>query len=163
MEKLSYPKHKIKILLLENVHPDAKEMFANDGFDVEFHTGAMDEEELCEKIKNVHVLGIRSKTNVTSKVLENANKLMAIGAFCIGTNQINLDVALQKGIAVFNAPYSNTRSVVELAIGEIVLLLRNLPDKIASMHQGKWDKSATNAYEVRSKKLGIIGLSLIHI
>lgn len=157
MEKLSYPKHKIKILLLENVHPDAKEMFAKDGFDVEFHTGAMDEAELCEKIKDVHVLGIRSKTNVTPKVLENANRLMAIGAFCIGTNQIDLAGALQKGIAVFNAPYSNTRSVVELAIGEIVLLLRNLPDKIASMHEGKWDKSATNAYEVRGKKLGIIG------
>ncbi len=157
MEKLSYPKHKIKILLLENVHPDAKEMFAKDGFDVEFHTGAMDEDELCEKIKGVHVLGIRSKTNVTTKVLKNANKLMAIGAFCIGTNQIDLPTALEKGVAVFNAPYSNTRSVVELAIGEIVLLLRNLPDKIASMHQGKWDKSATNAYEVRGKKLGIIG------
>ncbi len=157
VQKLSYPKHKIKVLLLENVHPDAKALFANDGFDVELLTGALDEKELSERIKGVHILGLRSKTNVTAKVLENADKLMAIGAFCIGTNQIDLDAALKKGVAVFNAPYSNTRSVVELAIGEIVMLLRNLPDKISAMHTGKWDKSATHAYEIRSKKLGIIG------
>ena len=154
---LSYPKNRIKILLLENIHPDAKQKFAEEGYNVELLSHALDEDELCEKIKGVHILGIRSKTNVTKKVLENANRLMAIGAFCIGTNQIDLSAALAKGVAVFNAPYSNTRSVVELAIGEIVMLLRNIPDKLRSMHDGGWDKSATNSFEVRNKKLGIIG------
>ena len=154
---LSYPKNRIKILLLENIHPDARQKFADEGYDVELLSHALDEEELSEKIKGVHILGIRSKTNVTKKVLENANRLMAIGAFCIGTNQIDLNAALAKGVAVFNAPYSNTRSVVELAIGEIVMLLRNIPDKLRSMHDGGWEKSATNSFEVRNKKLGIIG------
>lgn len=154
---LSYPKNRIKVLLLENIHPDAKNRFLEEGYDVELLKHALDEEELSKKIRGVHILGIRSKTNVTAKVLENANRLMAIGAFCIGTNQIDLSACLQKGVAVFNAPYSNTRSVVELAIGEIVMLLRNLPDKMRDMHSGKWDKSAKNAFEVRGKKLGIIG------
>ena len=154
---LSYPKNRIKVLLLENVHIDAYNRFKEEGYDVELLSGALDEKELSEKIKGVHILGIRSKTNVTASVLKHADRLMAIGAFCIGTNQIDLDAALSKGVVVFNAPYSNTRSVVELAIGEIVLLLRNLPDKIAAMHNGGWDKSAKNAFEVRGKKLGIIG------
>ena len=124
---------------------------------VESYPAGLNEDELCEKIKNVSVLGIRSKTQVTPKVLDNAQRLMAIGAFCIGTNQINLTEATKKGVAVFNAPFSNTRSVVELAIGEIILLIRNIVDKSARMHQGKWDKSARGSFEIRGKKLGIIG------
>ena len=154
---ISYPKNRIKVLLLENVHKDAVEIMKNEGYNVTIETGAMDEEELSEAIKDVSILGIRSKTQLTSKVLENANRLIAVGAFCIGTNQIDLDACLNKGVAVFNAPYSNTRSVVELAIGEIILLMRNLPDRIAEMHRGEWNKSATGSHEVRGKKLGIVG------
>ncbi len=153
----SYPKSRIKVLLLENVHSVAIEAFKREGFDVEFHKGAMDEEELIEKIKGVSILGIRSKTNVTKKVLENADKLSTIGAFCIGTNQIDLATCTDKGIAVFNAPYSNTRSVVELAIGEMILLIRNVFTKSNQMHAGKWDKSANNSFEVRGKKIGLVG------
>lgn len=153
----SYPKSRIKVLLLENVHPVAVEAFKREGFKVEFVKGALDEDELVERIKDVSILGIRSKTNVTKKVLENANKLMAIGAFCIGTNQIDLKTCTQKGIAVFNAPYSNTRSVVELAVGEMIMLIRNIFPKSNGMHAGKWDKSANNSFEVRGKKLGLIG------
>ena len=154
---ISYPKNRIKVLLLENVHPAAIGLMKEEGYNVVTHTGAMDEEELAEKIKDVSVLGIRSKTQLTKKVLENAPRLIAVGAFCIGTNQIDLETCLEKGIAVFNAPYSNTRSVVELAIGEIILLSRNLPDKISKMHQGEWDKSANNSREIRGKKIGIVG------
>ena len=154
---ISYPKNRINVLLLENVHPYAVEAFKAEGFNVEVYPAGLDEDELCEKIKNVSVLGIRSKTNVTAKVLENANRLMTIGAFCIGTNQIDLKEATKRGIAVFNAPYSNTRSVVELVIGEIIMLIRNLPDKFAKMHEGKWDKSANGSFEIRGKKLGIVG------
>jgi D-3-phosphoglycerate dehydrogenase / 2-oxoglutarate reductase len=153
----SYPKSRIKVLLLENVHSVAIEAFKHEGFDVETHKGAMDEEELMEKIKGVSILGLRSKTNVTKKVLENADKLITIGAFCIGTNQIDLKTCTEKGIAVFNAPYSNTRSVVELAIGEMIMLIRNVFTKSTQMHAGKWDKSAINSFEVRGKKLGLIG------
>ncbi len=153
----SYPKNKIKVLLLENVHPDAQMLLSQEEFQVELVAGALDEAELSEKIKGVHVLGIRSKTNVTAKVLENADKLMVVGAFCIGTNQIDLEGCKQKGVAVFNAPFSNTRSVVELAIGEIIMLMRNIPDKTRDMHTSKWNKSAKNSFEVRNKKLGIIG------
>ncbi|PRX44363.1 phosphoglycerate dehydrogenase [Salegentibacter salegens] len=154
---ISYPKNRINVLLLENVHQDAVDIMKKEGYNVTVHPGAMDEDELCEKIKDVSVIGIRSKTHLTEKVLENANRLIAVGAFCIGTNQIDLQACLKKGVAVFNAPYSNTRSVVELAIGEIILLMRNLPDKMRLMHEGKWEKSATNSFETRSKKLGIIG------
>ncbi len=158
---VSFPKNKINVLLLENVHPGAVALFKEEGYNVEFHKGAMDEDELCEKIKNVHILGIRSKTTVTEKVLKNAPKLMSIGAFCIGTNQIDLKGALKRGIAVFNAPYSNTRSVVELAIGEMILLMRNIPVKTEKMHKGIWDKSAGHSYEIRGKKLGLIGYGSI--
>ncbi|PWJ43901.1 phosphoglycerate dehydrogenase [Sediminitomix flava] len=154
---VSYPKSRIKVLLLENVHPNAKATLEEEGYQVELHKGAMDEEELSEKIKDVSIIGIRSKTNITKKVLENANRLMAIGTFCIGTNQVDLETAQEKGIAVFNAPFSNTRSVVELALGEIIMLMRNIPDNIEMMHQGKWNKSATGSFEIRNKKLGIIG------
>lgn len=153
----SYPKSMIKVLLLENVHPDAVRAFEEQSFNVEFHRGAMDEDELCEKIKDVSIIGIRSKTNLTTKVLEHADKLLAIGAFCIGTNQIDLKTAEKRGIAVFNAPYSNTRSVVELVIGEMIMLIRKVFVKSNQMHKGGWDKSAVNSFEVRGKKLGMIG------
>ncbi|WP_258105111.1 phosphoglycerate dehydrogenase [Marinoscillum sp. MHG1-6] len=154
---LSYPKNRIKVLLLENIHDHGIKKLKEEGYQVEVYPAGMSEEELSEAIKDVSILGIRSKTQVTAKVLENANRLLAVGAFCIGTNQIDLNTCLRKGIAVFNAPYSNTRSVVELAIGEIIMLMRNLPDKIKLMHEGNWDKSAKNSFEIRGKKLGIFG------
>lgn len=154
---ISYPKSRIKVLLLENIHPNAKEILETEGYQVELRSSAMDEAELCERIKDVSILGIRSKTHVTQKVLDNANRLMAIGAFCIGTNQIDLDACLEKGVVVFNAPFSNTRSVVELAIGEIIMLMRGIPDKNRDMHQGKWSKTAVGSNEIRGKKLGIVG------
>ena len=153
----SYPKSRIKVLLLENVHPIAIQLFEQEGFNVEIKKGALDEDELIEAIRDVSILGIRSKTNVSARVLEHANKLMTIGAFCIGTNQIDLDACTEKGIAVFNAPYSNTRSVVELAIGEIIMLIRSVVPKSNLMHKGGWDKSAKNSFEVRGKKLGLVG------
>ncbi|MEO1052205.1 MAG: phosphoglycerate dehydrogenase [Bacteroidota bacterium] len=154
---ISYPKNRINVLLLENIHQQGFEILKNEGYNVEVYPAGLDEDELCEKIKNVSILGIRSKTQVTKRVLDHANRLMAIGAFCIGTNQIDLEACSRKGVAVFNAPFSNTRSVVELAIGEIIMLMRNLPDKFALMHQGQWQKSANNSFEIRGKKLGIIG------
>ena len=154
---LSYPKNRIKVLLLENVHPRAFELLNNEGFSVEVYPAGLDEEELCEKIKGVSILGIRSKTQVTQKVVDAADRLMAVGAFCIGTNQIDLVACQEKGIAVFNAPFSNTRSVVELAIGNIIMLIRDIFDKSMKMHEGKWDKSATGSKEIRGKKLGLIG------
>lgn len=157
----SYPKSRIKVLLLENVHPVALKAFEEQGFNVELVKGAMDEEELCERIKDVSIIGIRSKTTITKKVLDNANRLMAIGAFCIGTNQIDLEEATKRGVAVFNAPYSNTRSVVELAVGEMIMLIRNTLTKTNQMHQGIWDKSANGSFEVRGKKLGMVGYGSI--
>ncbi|AWW32279.1 phosphoglycerate dehydrogenase [Echinicola strongylocentroti] len=156
-KKFSYPKSRINVLLLENVHPIGVEIMKQEGYNVEVVGSAMSEEELCEKIKNVSIIGIRSKTQITKKVLDHANRLMAIGAFCIGTNQIDLETCQEKGVAVFNAPFSNTRSVVELAISEIIFLMRNLHDKTMKMHQGIWNKSASGSFEVRGKKLGIIG------
>jgi D-3-phosphoglycerate dehydrogenase len=153
----SFPKSRINVLILENIHPEAAQIFREEGYNVECISSALDEDELCEKIKNVSIIGIRSKTNITRKVLENAPRLMVVGAFCIGTNQIDLEACSERGIAVFNAPYSNTRSVVELAIGEIILLMRNIPDVSADLHKGKWNKTAKNSNEVRGKKLGIIG------
>jgi D-3-phosphoglycerate dehydrogenase len=157
----SYPKSRIKVLLLENVHPAALRAFEQEGFNVEFVKGALDEDELCERIKDVSIIGIRSKTNITKRVLDNANRLMAIGAFCIGTNQIDLEEAAKRGIAVFNAPYSNTRSVVELAVGEMIMLIRNTVTKSNQMHAGVWDKSAVGSFEVRGKKLGMVGYGSI--
>lgn len=154
---ISYPKNRINVLLLENIHEDAVALMKEEGYNVEVYPAGLDEDELSEKIKNVSILGIRSKTNVTAKVLENANRLIAVGAFCIGTNQIDLEACLRKGVAVFNAPYSNTRSVVELALAEIIMLMRNIPDKSRQMHEGKWNKSAEGSNEIRGKKLGIIG------
>lgn len=157
----SYPKSRIKVLLLENVHPVALQLFEQEGFQVELRKGALDEDELIEAIQGVHILGIRSKTMVTRRVLESANKLMTVGAFCIGTNQIDLQACTERGVAVFNAPYSNTRSVVELAIGEIIMLIRNVFTKSSQMHKGVWDKSAKNSFEVRGKKLGLVGYGSI--
>ncbi|MBV6655294.1 MAG: phosphoglycerate dehydrogenase [Mameliella sp.] len=154
---LSYPKNRIKVLLLEGVHPQAVKLFEQEGYQVEYMTTSLSEDELCEKIKDVNVIGIRSKTHITEKVIKNAKRLINVAAFCIGTNQIDLDACTRHGVAVFNAPYSNTRSVVELAIAEIIMLVRNLPDKARAMHNGKWEKSAAGAQEVRGKKLGIVG------
>lgn len=154
---LSYPKNRIKILLLENVHPAAFDNLAEDGFSVELVKQSLSEEELIKKIRGVHVLGIRSKTQVTQKVLEAANKLMVVGAFCIGTTQIDLDYCRKRGVVVFNAPYSNTRSVVELAIGEIIMLMRYIFPRSTELHNGQWNKTAANSREVRGKNLGIVG------
>jgi D-3-phosphoglycerate dehydrogenase len=154
---VSYPKNRMKVLLLENIHPEAAAMFKQEGYEVETHTGAMEEEILLKHIHDVSILGIRSKTMVTAPILEQAKKLLTVGAFCIGTNQIDLPTCTAKGISVFNAPYSNTRSVVELALAEIILLMRRIPDKSKDMHQGRWDKSAANSREIRGKKLGIVG------
>lgn len=159
--RYSFPRSKMKVLLLENIHPDAVRQFREQGYDVTTQKGALSEEALIDAISGVHVLGIRSKTDVTQKVIEAADKLLCIGAFCIGTNQIDLKACSKKGIAVFNAPYSNTRSVVEMVIGLIVMLTRDIFDKSQKMHLGTWDKSATGSHEVRNKTLGIIGYGAI--
>ncbi len=151
------PDAPVRVLLLEQIHPDAVEILTSAGFEIDAVDGALDEDELVERVQGVSLLGIRSKTQVTARVLDAADKLMAIGAFCIGTNQIDLDAASVRGITVFNAPFSNTRSVVEMAISEIISLTRRLTEKNALMHQGVWDKSATGAHEVRGRTLGIIG------
>lgn len=157
----SYPRNRIKMLLLENIHPAAVERLEEAGYTVETMKGALDEDDLIEAIKGVHVLGIRSKTNVSKRVLEQADRLLAVAAFCIGTNQIDLEAAAEHGVAVFNAPYSNTRSVVELAIGLTIVLMRDVADKSAAMHQGQWNKSATGSRELRGKTLGIVGYGAI--
>lgn len=154
---ISYPKNRIKILLLENVHSDAFTKLTADGFTVETISKSLSEDELMEKIKDVHVLGIRSKTQVTKKVIEAAEKLMVVSAFCIGTKQIDLEVCKENGVVVFNAPYSNTRSVVELAIGEIIMLMRSVFQRSTELHNGQWNKTAQGSREVRGKKLGIVG------
>lgn len=148
---------KTKVLLLENIHPRAVEHFESLGYDVSTHKAAMTEDELIEALPGVQLLGIRSNTHLTRKVLEQAPDLMAVGAFCIGTNQIDLAAAAELGVPAFNAPYSNTRSVVELVIGEIIALARRIPEKNQNMHAGIWDKSATGSHEVRGRTLGIVG------
>ncbi|MCO8272701.1 phosphoglycerate dehydrogenase [Actinoplanes sp. TRM 88003] len=147
----------MRVLLLESIHPDAVSRLESAGYEVESVRNALDESELIERIRGVHLLGIRSKTKVTAKALEAADSLLAIGAFCIGTDQIDLTAASANGIAVFNAPFSNTRSVVELAIAEIISMTRRLTEKNALMHAGVWDKSADGAHEIRGRRLGIIG------
>jgi D-3-phosphoglycerate dehydrogenase len=146
-----------RALLLENIHPEAVAVLEAAGFSVETERGALTEDQLVERLADVTVLGIRSRTQVTRRVLEAAPRLAVLGAFCIGTNQIDLAAATERGVAVFNAPFSNTRSVVELAICEIIALTRQLTDKNAKMHAGVWDKSATGAHEVRGRRLGIVG------
>ncbi|MDP4589963.1 MAG: phosphoglycerate dehydrogenase, partial [Burkholderiaceae bacterium] len=158
MQQLSLDKSKIRILLLEGVHQNAIDVFNRHGYaNIETLRTALDENALIEKIKSVHLLGIRSRTEVTEKVLQAADKLIAIGCFCIGTNQVNLRAALAKGIPVFNAPYSNTRSVAELVLAETILLLRGIPEKNALVHRGGWSKSAERSFEARGKTLGIVG------
>ena len=153
----SYPTSKMKVLLLENISQEAIRKFEEEGYIVETENKSLSEDELLDKILDVSILGIRSKTEVTRKVIAQAKKLQVIGAFCIGTNQIDLTSAAEKGIAAFNAPYSNTRSVVELVIGEIIMLYRGVFDKSVAMHQGKWNKSSKGNFEIRGKKLGIVG------
>jgi D-3-phosphoglycerate dehydrogenase len=156
-ELTSFPKDRIKILLLENVHPSAHELFNAEGFHLEVVSGALGVEELTKRIEDVHVLGIRSKTRVTEAAIKNARRLLTVGCFCIGTNQVDLGAANRRGIPVFNAPFSNTRSVAEMIMSEIVMLSRKLGDRVREMHAGQWRKVATGSFEVRTKTLGIIG------
>lgn len=154
----SYPKEKIKILLLENIHEEAVKAFKAAGYpNVKLLSKALPEEELIKEIEHTHLIGIRSKTRITQKVLAAADKLQAIGCFCIGTNQVDLKSATEGGVAVFNAPYSNTRSVAELIISLSIMLIRRIPDKNAAAHQGIWMKESKGSYELRGKTLGIIG------
>jgi D-3-phosphoglycerate dehydrogenase / 2-oxoglutarate reductase len=156
--KLSLAKDKIKVLLLEGVHENAVAYFKKQGYsNIEYHKKALEENELKSKLATAHIVGIRSRTQLTQEVLKDSKRLIAVGAFCIGTNQIDLDAAEEQGIPVFNAPYSNTRSVAELILAEMVMLLRGIPEKNMLAHQGGWGKSAENSFEARGKKLGIIG------
>ncbi len=156
--KTSYPRKKIKVLLLENISEAAVSELRSAGYsDIEQVGNALTDDELAKAVKGVHLLGIRSKSLISSSVVGAADKLLAIGAFCIGVNQIDLDAATKKGIAVFNAPYSNTRSVAELIIGLCVMLIRRIPDKNAAAHRGEWLKEAKGSFELRGKTLGIIG------
>ena len=158
MDNVSLAKHKIKILLLEGLHQSAVDTLKSQGYDnIEYLKTSLPEEELIEKIKDVHFIGIRSRTQLNRKVLQHANKLVAVGCFCIGTNQVDLEAAKEKGTVVFNAPFSNTRSVAELVLGEILLLIRGIPAKSALAHRGVWQKSAVGSFEARGKTLGIIG------
>jgi D-3-phosphoglycerate dehydrogenase len=153
----SFPKADIKILLLENVHPVATEAFRSEGFQVESVKGAISEAELAARVRDVHVLGIRSKTQVTPRVLDEARRMLAVGAFCIGTNQVALGHACRGGVPVFNAPFSNTRSVAELILAEVVMLSRHLGDRSREVHEGRWRKIATGSHEVRGHTIGIVG------
>ncbi len=156
--KTSYPKEKIRILFLENISDAAVKNFSKHGYvQVEKITKALSEDDLAREIKDVHILGIRSKTQITPKILDAAKKLQAIGCFCIGVNQVNLRSATEHGIVVFNAPYSNTRSVAELVIAASIMLIRRIPDKNKSAHEGVWMKESKGSYELRGKTLGIIG------
>ena len=157
-KSLSLAKEKIKILLLEGLHKNALQLFGeNEYTNVEYIKNSLDREELKEKIKNVHLLGIRSKTNITKEILDSAQKLIAIGCYSIGTNQVDLSAAKQQGIPVFNAPFSNTRSVAELVISECIFLIRGIAEKNEAAHNGSWIKDASNSYEARGKNLGIVG------
>ena len=154
----SYPKEKVNVLFLENISDTAVKLFKDAGYSsVRKLSGALSEEDLIREVKDVHLLGIRSKTQITSRVLQSALKLQAIGCFCIGTNQVDLKTARHKGVVVFNAPYSNTRSVAELVIASSIMLIRRIPDKNKAAHEGKWMKDAKGSYELRGKTIGIVG------
>jgi len=153
----SFPKDRIKVLLLENVHASAQQLFAAEHFQVEALKHALKEEELIQKISDVHVLGIRSKTQATAKVLAAGKRLLSVGCFCIGTNQVDLTAANRQGVPVFNAPFSNTRSVAELIISEIIALARKVSERSREVHAGIWNKASADCNEVRNKVLGIIG------
>ncbi|WP_084977630.1 phosphoglycerate dehydrogenase [Plesiomonas shigelloides] len=158
MAKVSLEKDKIKFLLLEGVHPKAVDLLRSAGYsNIEYHKGALDTAALKEAIRDAHFVGLRSRTQLTSEIIAAAEKLVAIGCFCIGTNQVDLVAAQKRGIPVFNAPFSNTRSVAEMVLGEILLLLRRIPEANARAHRGEWNKAADGSYEARGKKLGIIG------
>ena len=158
MEKFSLAKDKIKILLLEGLHQSAVQTFKNQGYsNIEYLKTSLPEDELIERIKDAHFIGIRSRTQLTERVLDAAGKLVAVGCFCIGTNQVDLTAALKRAIPVFNAPFSNTRSVAELVLGQIIMLLRGIPQRNAAAHRGEWQKTANNSFEARGKTLGIIG------
>ena len=162
MVTISLEKSKIKFLLLEGVHQSAVDTLTESGYsNVEYHKTALNEDELVERVKNVHFIGIRSRTQLTRRVFEAANKLVAVGCFCIGTNQVDLVAAQEHGVVVFNAPYSNTRSVAELVLAEAILLLRGIPEKNAVAHRGGWLKNAVGSYETRGKVLGVIGYGSI--
>ena len=156
--RLSLERNKLKVVLLEGIHPSAVEAFTADGYtQIETHPKALEGQALVDAIADAHFVGLRSRTQLTAEVLEQAQKLVAVGAFCIGTNQIALDAAARRGVPVFNAPFSNTRSVAELVLAEIIMLMRGIPQKNALLHRGGWMKSAANSFEVRGKTLGIIG------
>lgn len=158
MSKVSLAKEKIKILLLEGVHQSAVETLKRNGYsNIDYVKTSLPEDELIERISDVHFVGIRSRTHLNQRVINAAEKLVAVGCFCIGTNQVDLQATKERGIAVFNAPFSNTRSVAELVLGEILLLLRGIPQRNAMAHRGEWFKSAIGSYEARGKTLGIIG------
>jgi len=162
MNRTSLDKSKIRILLLEGVHQSALDTLARAGYtNIDYVKGSLPEAELLERVKDVHFIGIRSRTQLTEAVFAAAERLVAVGCFCIGTNQVNLTAASERGIAVFNAPFSNTRSVAELVLAESILLLRGIPERNAACHQGGWLKSATNSYEIRGKTLGIVGYGSI--
>ncbi|BBB24880.1 phosphoglycerate dehydrogenase [Amphritea japonica] len=161
-QNTSLEKSKIKILLLEGVHQSALDTLNAHGYtNIEYLTGSLPEAELLERVKDAHFIGIRSRTQLTEEVFAAAEKLVAVGCFCIGTNQVNLAAATMRGVAVFNAPFSNTRSVAELVIAEAILLLRGVAEKNAKAHRGEWQKTAKNSYEIRGKKLGIVGYGSI--
>lgn len=158
MAKTSLEKDKIKVLLLEGVHDNAVQNFKRNGYtNIEFHKKALTGNDLKTAVADAHFIGIRSRTQLTAEVIDSARKLASIGAFCIGTNQIDLDAAMVRAIPVFNAPFSNTRSVAELVLGQAILLLRGIPEKNALAHRGIWVKTADNSWEIRGKKLGIVG------
>ena len=158
MATVSLNKAKIKILLLEGLHPSTIDVLQQAGYsNIDYHKGSLAGDELLEAVKDVHFIGIRSRTQLTPEVFAAAKKLTAVGCFCIGTNQVDLNEAMRRGIPVFNAPFSNTRSVAELVVGEILLLLRGIPEKNAKAHRGEWFKSADHSFEARGKTLGIIG------
>lgn len=162
MQLTSLDKSKIKFLLLEGIHESALRTLKSHGYkNIEAVKGSISEQELLKKVKDIHFIGIRSRTQLTEVVFSAAEKLLAVGCFCIGTNQVNLDAALTKGVPVFNAPYSNTRSVAELVIAQAILLLRRVPEKNLLAHQGIWQKSASGSFEARGKKLGIVGYGSI--
>ena len=162
MSKTSLDKSKIKFLLLEGVHQSAVDVLKAAGYtSIEYLTGSLPEAQLKEKIADAHFIGIRSRTQLTEEIFDHAKKLVAVGCFCIGTNQVHLRAARAAGIPVFNAPFSNTRSVAELTLAEIVMLMRGIPAKSEGAHRGAWDKSAANSWEIRGKTLGILGLGRI--
>src|SRR3954451_16426734 len=158
MTETSLDKSKIKILLLEGIHATAVEALRADGYTgIEYHEKSLTQEKLLDAVRDAYFVGIRSVTQVTAEIFEKAPRLTGVGCFCIGTNQVDLDAAQDRGIPVFNAPFSNTRSVAELVIAEIIMLMRGVPARNAAAHRGAWDKTATGSQEVRGKTLGIVG------